>query len=129
MREETREGGVHEDWGSKERGFGLKEWISMEEASESKSKEARTAKRSNAETRGSHRTASMYLYCGNLWILEVSEFAVTAIAKGFLQQQQQNLVICRKRVGTCFLFWTQMPLVLFITLFSTLVRRDYDFFM
>lgn len=80
MIDEIGEGDVHEDWNSKESGFGLKEWISMEERLESKSEVARTAKRLNADRTGSQRTASMYLYCGNLWI---SEFAVTAIARVF----------------------------------------------
>jgi len=31
LRDEIGEGEVHEDWNSKESGFDLKEWISMEE--------------------------------------------------------------------------------------------------
>jgi len=75
LREETREGEDHEECGSNERGFGLREWISMEEASESKSKSAKTANRSNADCRGSQRTASTYLCWGNLCM------AVAAIAR------------------------------------------------
>ena len=62
MREEIGEGEAHEECKSKEIGFGLKEWISMEETSESESEEARTAKRLNAERTGSQQTAWMYLY-------------------------------------------------------------------
>lgn len=108
MREETREGEAHEDWNSKESGFGLKEWISMEEASESKSCEAITANRLNADSTGSQRTASMYLYCGNLWICWLSEIAVTAIARVFLQQQQKHTKE-REGGGTCFSV-TKIPL-------------------
>lgn len=56
----------------------------MEEESESESKNATTAKRSKAEMGGSQRTESMYLDCGNLWILGGSESAVPiAMAKAF----------------------------------------------
>lgn len=56
-----REGEGHDEWGSKVSGLDLREWISMEEVSESKSNRARTANRSNAERSGNQRTASTYL--------------------------------------------------------------------
>lgn len=76
MREDTREGESHCDRGVKFSGFWVKERVSMEEVPESESKTATTAKRSKAEMGGSQRTESMYLDCGNLWILGGSESAV-----------------------------------------------------
>lgn len=79
MREETLEGETHEDCGLKFGGFELSDCTSIEEESESESKEATMAYRCKAETGGSHLTASMYLDCGNLWTWGGSGSAVITI--------------------------------------------------
>ena len=93
----------------------MKEWISTEEASESESNVARTAKRSNGESGGSQRTASMYLCSGRRWITGRSDIAGTAIAKG-LEGFSATIAILqilfckiKKRWEVVF-FVTEMPL-------------------
>lgn len=69
-REETREGEVHEESETTEGvlfGFGSRDWISIEEDSESGSWKAAAKKRFRAEACGSHLTPSTYFDWGNLW--------------------------------------------------------------
>lgn len=82
----------------------------MEEESESESKNATTAKRSKAEMGGSQRTESMYLDCGNLWILGGSESAVPiAMAKllGFYR-----VLLSKEGIGICFVSGDRVKLLI-----------------
>ena len=86
--DETREGEVHEDNDTTEGllfGFGSRDWISIDEDSESGSWKAAAKKRFKAEACGSHLTPSTYFDCGNLWTCNESCISMAAEREGFLR--------------------------------------------